>query len=285
MIKKYTPYIIVFYVLAVVAMAVGSFCDLQIDIALNDPENAFAIWFRNTGEIPARLVLPLAGTVLFYTAEHKWSKFVSAVVCLGGSAYLGYYLGKYFFIDDDNRLIFSILFGVGIGIVFMLIGSQVKLSKKVFGALKVLAIVGIVVMCLELGIVELLKYFWGRVRFRDLLAAGSYDEFTNWFVVNGATGDKSFPSGHTASAAVSYLLMLVPFVKNKYGAKKYTPVLFFVPFVYTSVVAFTRLVMGAHYLTDVTVGGIITFTLVIVSIALLDSEKCGKKISNAIMKL
>ena len=39
-------------------------------------------------------------------------------------------------------------------------------------------------------------------------------------------------------------------------------------FLYTSTVAATRLIMGAHYLSDVAVGGTVIFTCVLVSLAL-----------------
>ena len=48
---------------------------------------------------------------------------------------------------------------------------------------------------------------------------------------------------------------------------------FFIPFVYSGIVAFTRLVMGAHYLSDVTIGGTVSFTIVIIAMAILQKKK------------
>lgn len=42
------------------------------------------------------------------------------------------------------------------------------------------------------------------------------------------------------------------------------------PFIYTCVVAVTRLVMGAHYLSDVAMGGAVGLLTVIIAIAVLD---------------
>lgn len=272
MIKKYKPYIILFYTLAAASFITAAFLDLKIDIVLNNPQDIISIWFRNTGEIPSRMICPLAGAVLFYTCGRKAEKIIAALIELGGSAYLGYYLGKYFFVEYP--LAFGIVFGLGIGIIILLTGKYVHIPEKQAAVLKKLAIFGIIVMAVQLTFVEVMKILWGRVRFRDLLAAGSYDTFTPWYHINGNTGNKSFPSGHTAGAGMSYLLMMLPYSSKKSENK--ACLCFIVPFIYTSIVAFTRLVMGAHYLSDVTMGGVISFTVVLIAMAVY--ERLDKKI-------
>ncbi len=69
---------------------------------------------------------------------------------------------------------------------------------------------------------------------------------------------------------MSYLMMLFPFVSKKWDKRK--KLCFFIPLVYTGMVAFTRLVVGAHYLSDVTMGGTIGFTVTIVGIYILDKK-------------
>lgn len=266
MIKKYRNFIILFYAAAIVCMIVAAFCDLQIDINLNNPKNPFAIWFYNTGEMPSRLVCPLAGTVIYCLSKKKAGRFAGFVITMGGSAYLGYHIGHYFFVSENN-VTFGILYGIGCGVICLLAGKHIYVPENMKKPLMVLAVAGIAVMFVQLGVVEILKYLWGRVRFRDLLAAGNYDQFTAWYHPNGINGNKSFPSGHTAGAGISYLAMLLPLCSKK--AKTHYTACFVVPFLYTSVVAYTRLVMGAHYLSDVTAGGIISFTLVIIMLAIL----------------
>lgn len=270
MIKKYKPFIITFYVFAAIAMIFASFYDLSIDKMLNDTSNSFAIWLQNTGEVPSRLICPLAGAVLFYTAEKKFAKLISLVIELGGSAYLGFYFGDYFFADDENKIAFSLIYGIGVGIIILIAGNYIKIDLKYINALRIAAIIGVVAMFVQLGLIECMKYLWGRVRFRDLLASGSFDAFTPWYVLNGINGNKSFPSGHTAGAAMSYFLMFMPCIFDKFKNKQ--ALCFVLPFVYTSLVAYTRLVMGAHYLSDVTMGGVVGFTVVIISIAVYEKQ-------------
>lgn len=263
MLKKYRTGIIVFYVLAAAAMVVASFFDLKIDIALNDPSNPFAVWLYRTGEFPSRLICPIAGAVIFRCTDKKAVAAVGAALCLGGSAYMGYYIGKHFFVEE-YRMAFSLLWGIGFGVAALYAVRFVTVPDEFKRPLFTAAVIGVGVMTAQLLTVDIMKNLWGRVRFRDLLSSGSCDGFTAWFVINGKNGNKSFPSGHTAGAGMSYLLMLLPFIDKK--REKYRAVYFWCPFIYTSAVALTRLVMGAHYLSDVAVGGVIAFSCVLVGI-------------------
>lgn len=263
MIKTYKKEIILFYIASACALIAAAFVDLKLDIWLNMPENPVAVWFRNTGEIPSRLICPFAGAAIFYTGYNKLQKTAGILFALGGSAYLGYYIGKYFFIDE-YKMAFSIVWGVGFGITVLIAGSFIKIPERLKKPILITAVLGIAVMTAQLLAVEGMKAMWGRVRFRDLLAQGSYDEFTPWYCINGVNGNKSFPSGHTAGAGMSFLMMLFPFAFDKFKDK--SRLCFAVPFIYTSVVAVTRLIMGAHYLSDVAMGGIISFTAVIIAV-------------------
>lgn len=273
MIKKYRKEIIFFYSVSALFLIIASFCDLQIDISLNSPANPYAVWFYKTGELPSRLICPLAGAVLLLFCKKKISKAVGFFVNIGGSAYLGYYTAKYFG-TDTNRILF-IAAGIIFGFAVMIALKAIKLSDKTKKILCIFAAMGIAVMAVQLITVDIMKNVWGRVRFRDLIAVGSYDDFTNWYIVNGKNGNKSFPSGHTAGASMFFLTMLFPLLSDK--LKKYSSLFFLIPFVYTVNIAVTRLVMGAHYLSDVTVGGIIGFTCVIFAIALCDKKYFGNK--------
>lgn len=274
MIKRYKNEIIIFYALAAAALIAAVFCDLQLDKLLNNTENIIAIWFKNTGEIPGRLICPFAGTVLFYTYKNKLQQLAGAIIALGGSAYFGYYIGKYFFLDE-HRMLFSIIYGLGFGITCLIIGKFIAIPDKYRDKLRQIAILSIIIMFVQITVIEGMKYLWGRVRFRDLLASGSYDAFTPWYQINGINGNKSFPSGHTAGAGMSYLMMAFPYLSKKWERQK--TLCFVIPLVYTSVVAFTRLVMGAHYLSDVAMGGVVSFTIVIIAFSLYEKKFLNNK--------
>lgn len=167
-------------------------------------------------------------------------------------------------------MLFSIIYGIGFGIVCLTVGKFITIPDEKRDILRAASITGVTVMFAQILVIEGMKYLWGRVRFRDLLAQGSYDAFTPWYKINGINGNKSFPSGHTAGAGMSYLMMLFPCLSKKCENK--AQLCFWVPCVYTSVVAFTRLVMGAHYLSDVAMGGIVSFTIVLIAIKIFEKR-------------
>ena len=269
MIKKYKGEIIFFYLFSAAALIIAFFADLKIDIFLNNPKNPFAIWFQNVGEMPSRLLPILAGCVLFYLGESKALRAFGLFSTVCGSAYFGYHIARYFF-KEENNLIFGILFGLSLGALIMFLGYFIEFDESLKKPLVILAITGLAVMAVQTGIIEGTKYLWGRVRFRDLLAAGSYDAFTSWLHPNGINGHKSFPSGHTASAGMSYLIMMLPLINKKFLEKK--TLLFIIAFAHTAVVAYTRLVMGAHYLSDVAMGNLVSFTCVIAALYILEKK-------------
>lgn len=277
MLKIYRKNIIAFYVLCAAALVAAAFVDLKLDILLNSPENAFAVWFYNTGEIPCRLICPIAGAALLYCCNSKFAKFAGACISVGGGAYFGYYFAEHFFVQD-NQLIYGIVYGIGFSLVLIFIGRFINIPENLKKPIAALAIAGIAVMAAQLCAVEIMKYLWGRVRFRDLLAAGSYESFTPWYIINGINGNKSFPSGHTGGAAMSFLAMLLPYISRK--AYKHRQICFFIPFIYTCTVAVTRLIMGAHYLSDVAMGGAVGMLTVIIAMAVLDKKRIGNKTSN-----
>lgn len=165
---------------------------------------------------------------------------------------------------------FGILFGVGLGAALLYAFCYINIPHNKKSLLLALAVIGVVVMAVQLTAVEGMKYLWGRVRFRDLAAAGDYSAFTPWYHINGINGSKSFPSGHAAGAGMIFLAMLLPCASQK--RSRYAVMYFAVPFAYTAAVAYTRLVMGAHYLSDVTAGALISFTLAVAAVKLFESR-------------
>ncbi|MCM1306843.1 MAG: phosphatase PAP2 family protein [Roseburia sp.] len=130
----------------------------------------------------------------------------------------------------------------------------------------------------------------GRMRYRaihsdlgaGLIASGELKGYTQWFVSNGQPSKgildsflhtygvkdafKSFPSGHTCSAGTVYTLIMIPTLfgfkeKNKKGA---TLACWLVPILYTAIVAISRIMVGAHFMSDVTFGGTIAFVCAVI---------------------
>ena len=260
--KRYRAGVILIYVLAAAALVVAAFYDLKIDIAVNNTEDGFSNWLARTGEVPAWALPMAAGALLAKCLTNPWLKRLCALLSLAGGGLLGDYLGKRLFLDDAFRRPFGVVFGVGTAVILLLFLRLLTVPERLRKPLIALALAGLAACAAATLLVTGMKALWGRTRFREMEAP--YEAFTAWFVVNGVNGHKSFPSGHTQSAATSYLLLCLPWFSEK--AKKYAWACFLIPFLYTSAVAATRLVMGAHYLSDVTAGGVIGFTCVLLSL-------------------
>jgi membrane-associated phospholipid phosphatase len=111
-----------------------------------------------------------------------------------------------------------------------------------------------------------IKYIMGRASFRIL--DENYSEFSNFLTMNflrGLEGDgyRSFPSGHTGSATCLLTLFLVPM---KLCNKKWVSYLVLgASFVYAVVVALSRIMIGAHYASDVLFGfgcSVVSFAII-----------------------
>ena len=113
-------------------------------------------------------------------------------------------------------------------------------------------------LTLSVAAVYAIKHFWGRIRYTDLKSAA---DFTPWYSPGAAGTGDSFPSGHAAMAAFSFL----PFVYLKYTGSRLRYLAFALAAAFTAAVAFSRIVLGAHYLSDVTAGIAITAISLILS--------------------
>ena len=131
-------------------------------------------------------------------------------------------------------------------------------------------------------IVAVIKEPMGRMRYRAMnstagQALGGFDKFTMWFVSTDnneifnskelfgySDAFKSFPSGHTCAAGMVYsLIMLIDVLEVK---KTWHKVLVWVStIVATGLVAVGRIVVGAHFFSDVLMGGTIAFLSMILA--------------------
>ena len=171
-----------------------------------------------------------------------------------------------------------------------------RVDRDTLQALEFMAIAGLLMY--EGGnIIGALKEHFHRVRFREMIAyshglvdaygmtcRGSEDlprewaansdyfAFTPWYKIGNDYGvfseSNSFPSGHTAAAA--YSLLLPALVTKTKRAKQWFIPAFLLTFGYTLTMGITRLVRGAHYMTDIAAGAMIMFLILAVIMAIMN---------------
>lgn len=134
-------------------------------------------------------------------------------------------------------------------------------------------------------VLHVIKKPVGRIRYRAMNVAEAdpllvdkygFSHFAKWFEWNGqwiskdemmtmfGTTDalKSFPSGHTNAAGASYFL---PMLNDALGIKNkgVRALLWICPIVITGLTAVSRIIVGAHFFSDVLVGGTCAFVCMI----------------------
>lgn len=254
---------------AAVLMLAGSFADYPLSCALYNPRDPFAIFFAAYGEAPATLGWVAAGTLLL-RGRNPEKRVLGRFQC--GCGVLLIALGTLMICVMPGLYLSApplVLAAAGLALSACTALMTLRLAR---GAdrrvlIRVATAVFLAILC-ELVLVNLIKVPWGRARMR-LVASDPRAHFMPWWQAGGelkrrlmaagvaAEEFKSFPSGHTANAAAMLLLGLVPLVKPR--LQRYKTRLLAFGFVWAAVVAFTRIVMGAHYLTDTVIGFLLGF--------------------------
>lgn len=234
--------------------------DLDISIALTKHYNGFFEFFDDFGELPIYVGPIFFGATFFFFVEKKYQKILCSII-----TFLAYLIAIIKVIHNKEYsfgfLNISVSFIVSLILTFLTIYLFSKIKKETLNNIKDLAILGIIVSVVSLLCTEVIKYIWGRVRFRDL--SNDYNEFTNLFHINGLNGNKSFPSGHTnAGTSILLFALLTPRLTNKKWIKYFVTTLCFV---YIATLAFSRIVVSAHYASDVLVGFVVGFVTICVT--------------------
>lgn len=234
--------------------------DLDISIELTKHYNGFFEFFDDYGEMPIYIGPILFGGVGYYLCNKKYQKGLFA-----GLTFAAYLVALAKVIHNHNLSLDALNIGVSViaaaVLAFITIYLFTKMKKENVNKIKDIALLGFMVTVISFTCTEILKYTWGRVRFRDLSA--DYSEFTRLFHINGLTGHKSFPSGHTnAGTSILLIALLVP----RFTDKKWVKYLVTgVCFVYIATLAVSRIIVSAHYASDVLCGFVVGFTTLCVT--------------------
>lgn len=275
--------ILVLVCILAVMMIIGSVWDYPISVALYDQTNAYGIFFAAFGEYPSSLGLVLAGALLF-AARNREKKSVGvfqliagALLVTLGTVFCAMLPGNYL---EGSKAVY-ILLGVlcSAAVVFLTFRHFKNADRKT--VIRLAAMLFTVIIA-EMVLVNIIKIPWGRARMR-LVAEDARAAFMPWWdfgsnikkalLAEGVAAEefKSFPSGHTANAACLMLLAFLPRINNKLAGKE--TLLFFISVAWGLMVALSRIIMGAHYVTDTVVGFGVTLAVVMIAYRIFFSSK------------
>lgn len=216
----------------------------------------------------------------FYKRKDK-SKYIALIFVIASIIDLTWfikdtfkYAANIYGFKNIYELDFMMLIYIGLATILSLLAHFLysKVSLKRNDELKIFSYV-IFASCSFHILIELIKGPIGRMRYRGMNAINDFSYFTPWYAISSAKelitssiipsdAFKSFPSGHTHAAGISYLLICLPDIFEKLNNKKCRILCYIIPIFYTGLVAFYRIEVGAHFMSDVVVGGTLAFTTV-----------------------
>ena len=264
-------------------LAIGTVFDYDISLRLADLErgsyysdNAFARFFEIFGELPVYLFLDYAAAVFFWNFFYYFKsplRYIGCGVSAVAISFLswivpyrihGYVvsLGSAAIKTNLALALFEVGVGVALGtlsLIGVMFSGKDNIRKQFSFAVYIVSAIALA------QIFRVLKIVNKRVRFRAINAYGDGDLFTPWYKYNGypdsfknisalaGTVDavSSFPSGHTLAAGSVFTLVALPYVFEKLRGGWWKALFYAVSFGYVITVAVARIVMGAHYFTDV----------------------------------
>ena len=278
-------HILIIIGILIIGFIIGSFKDLAIAETLFTQNNGFGLFMASFGVYPCYAGLSFVGGGLLCTSLRRkdlpmWAKIMGYVLSVAAYGMAIYLCGKEWpSVNGHNvphlawlsYLICAIVFAgtFCLGYLICMKGNQ----KQLWGVLLVMACI-FVVSLLPAGYV--IKLFIHRPRYRYVVRTGLVDYYNWWqllpksgMVMSTETNPifidgveilkeeyKSFPSGHSGTGMI--LAMFLPFASYFFPKLKgKETLLFYIGAAYGFLMMFSRLLVGAHYLTDTCMGALL----------------------------
>ena len=234
--------LLIYVVLAWIILAIlfGVY-DLQISIAVVDENSVWGNFGAEYGEMPGYglIAVALATYLGGYIKDTKKQKILGYIGIVVGVIYI--LIGVF----DQELDIGNITLGSTL-ILSLVIYMAITWNKDWKDFRKLSGLISILALLNPFLLVQVIKLFWGRVRFRNLLPG--YIDFTPWFLPQGFTDNYSFPSGHTAMSMM--FLPLLVLVKDRKIKDPVKMVIIVLVIGWGLFVALSRIAVGAHYASD-----------------------------------
>lgn len=268
----------------VIGFVLGSFFDLQIDKAIFVKDNAFGLFMASFGVYPCYAGLAFIGGGLMSTTIKRkelpmWGKiicYVLSIVAYGMSIYL---CGKEWpsvngYNTPDLAWLSYLVSGIVFAGMYVLAFFVCKKGdiKQMWRILIVMTVIFTVAL-LPAGF--LIKLVLHRPRYRYLVRTGAVP-FYNWWescpnykdyfgmTIEGfpitKEDFKSFPSGHSGTGMImAMFLAYAPVFFTKLKGKE--TLMFYIGVAFGFLMMFSRMLVGAHFLTDTCMGSLIVMVV------------------------
>lgn len=280
-----------FAVVLVVMLAAGTFVDYQVAEAIYAPDNPLVVFVSTLGLIPMAypgcLLLGVLMQRCLANQRPPALRIAGAVLCVVLAAFFGALITRSVLSIRDgfggltgSELPTLARMGIGaiIGVGLCALGFNAGKANDAKDLARCVLVV-IVVLVGSYVLIEIVKNFMARPRPRVVLAGYEGVEFSPWYQKSSGTEGlmatfglerdafKSFPSGHSAQAAALlasfYGLSLVyPGLRDKLG------IALVIEIIFALTVMACRMILGAHFLSDVSTGAFVSVIAFLIMMAL-----------------
>lgn len=299
---------VIIYSVLTILLIIGNFFDLQINNAICKLKpgeylstNFALILSEIFGETIVYGLISFCALAIYITEGNafttniyakKFIKIFSIIVQFGINVFcaykvVGYTAEHYNFTDKlvgALPIICYVLSGLAFSLIWYLIVSF--FSKDLLIELSKWALIVLLTVIISQIFIQTGKIIFKRVRFRTMNYFDDFSLYSKWFVINRINIDKlesinsllsidaykSFPSGHTGCASAMITLIAIPDFCIKLQTNKTKIILSIISVSYTFLIGFSRIIIGAHFLSDVIVAIIITYSSFYLSRYLISSR-------------
>ena len=289
--KKRNIIVLSILVFAIILFIIGTFYDLEISKSIAISNNFVGIMFASFSEWPVYTCLVFVSFVMISGVkkiDSKPYKFICIIMGLMATLIAIFYQGEAiasinaygYFNQNLTKLYFKLPIGIAILAPFAYFGFR---FGKRYGEKETINV--IIFMLLTFLVIMLypqfVKPFFHRPRFRFI---EQYDlnlyhrwfepfkEYKDFASVYGKEEFKSFPSGHTASAFASMIVLyFMPYFNKRLRGKE--NMLLLIAICFGLVMGFMRIFVGAHFLTDVAFAMIVDAVITLIAFHIFDKLK------------
>ena len=262
----------------VILFIVATFCDLAISNAIINENSLFGKIMEDITTIPFAYALLLSGCIAFGTCKKEKSVKAIAILILCAIYYLFLVAVSAIFLYGYLP-VWALVLHLGGIIALTIFAFKIKEEEK--KDWQKIALVSGLSIIISLVTIEYLKVIWGRVRPRAL--EGRTDIFTSWYSINGkrfledvvrSEEIKSFPSGHSQWGAGVIIFSLIPRASKKLQDKEF--MIWCLCILWGALTMLSRVIVGAHFVTDAMAG----FTIIVTLFMIFRRLVFGKNTSN-----
>ena len=249
-----------------------AFYDLPIMQNLYDPTNVFGRLGENVSEIPLHLLGVYASFLLFKTRnkEVKWKNILFGIIYIvlavfyagyGGALIRDYTKAATYGFPGWLPWVLAVVVGLGYFGLGFFAAWKTPITKR--ENVMAWALFVVIIYAAMFVTMNVFKFIWHRPRWRYLVTlegdpASMFVPVYHLGMTGGFSNNyASFPSGHTMNALALIVFSLFGYVDEKFESSAFLIRLF--AYVWAVLCAISRIIMGAHFASDVTAGFLLGF--------------------------